>query len=225
MNRIVLLALSISFVCTILGFPTASAAVEPFAELAELTKDRVRWHASTQEIAASFNAERDRLGTDFEAAVVKFCADDADRAYWCGLFLTANSYLHKRPPLRLLAVALWEQGILDMPEKFLPGAGEQRSFHKLLAIEYARLGFGKLASHHKACDRYLFEEFDEGGPATDSDGIKVYEAIKPLESTVAGRKPAKTCCSAATNSSTATAHASCSTRPRADSTKSNATSG
>lgn len=62
MNRTILYAASTLFAAILVGSLHVSTAAEPFAELAELTKDRVRWAGSMQELAANFNAERDRLG-------------------------------------------------------------------------------------------------------------------------------------------------------------------
>jgi hypothetical protein len=172
----------------LVAMSTPVFAAEPFAELAELTKERVRWAGSKHELASSFNAERDCLGQAFESAVIKFAGHDCDRAYWCGLFLTEDGYLQKRSPQRLLAVALWENAVLVASERAPPGTGELRPLHTVLAIQYARLGFEKSARHHKACALYLFKELGEGGPAVSAEDFELFDSLKPLESSLAGRK-------------------------------------
>src|SRR5262249_26695836 len=127
------------------------------------------------------------LGDRFQSDLLKFVGTNSTRHYWCGAFLTTSDYRGEREANGLLAVALWEQGLLLESKK---GKDERhvRPLHHLLAIQYARLGFRTLAGHHKACAEYCRTELGEGGPATSLEDSKVYDSVEPLPLAI-GRQP------------------------------------
>jgi hypothetical protein len=153
---------------------------EAFAELKKLIgQDGTGWGFENDKQAAAFNVERDRLGGKFMPQLLSLIGSNPDSHYWCGEFLASNRYCQGRQPMSLLAIALWEQGVILEREKPKPSNDQLRSLNELLAIECAKEGLHALASYHKAQAEYLAEN-GASGPATNEDDTKIYESI-PLK--------------------------------------------
>lgn len=78
----------------------AAQTTKPFAELDRQVKvQRGGFNGSKQPLAAAFNAERKRLGKQFETELLKYLGDDVEKHYWISTFLEADSYLQGNAPL------------------------------------------------------------------------------------------------------------------------------
>ena len=173
----VLCLLSIAMLCrSDVPAPSGEEEPEPFAELDKETQRDLRWGFDNQSLARMFNAERDRLGEDFDGELIRFVGTNARRHYWCAAFLDSRSYLQGRAPRRYLSQLLYEQGLHLEATSDKPSLSEKRSFHHLLAIGYIRMGMVPLAVHHKRQAERLFEK-GAGGPATGVEEGRLYESI------------------------------------------------
>src|SRR5258707_8959771 len=79
----------------------------PFAILDEQVRSQPGgWNGDKSKLSTVFAAELQRLGSEFESALMKYIANDAEKHYWISLFLEDESYLHGSKPLPHLAMLI-----------------------------------------------------------------------------------------------------------------------
>lgn len=124
---------------------------DAFAELkTRLQEQRGGWAGSKQPLAEAFNAERKRLGEEFEAALMKFIGSDVERHYWVASFLTARSYLHGNQPLPELALRVMQQGLsLSREKKDRESRGDTLRLSVNAAVLSAKMKLIEQAVAHK----------------------------------------------------------------------------
>jgi hypothetical protein len=83
--------------------------VEPFS----LLKVQMDYQAtlSSSDLAESFNKERKRLGSNFEAELMKFTSNNIEFSYWASAFLIEPEYLNGNPPLYDLFLKVTDNAI------------------------------------------------------------------------------------------------------------------
>ncbi|MFL6209822.1 MAG: TonB family protein [Pyrinomonadaceae bacterium] len=90
----------------------------PFAELDKQVKTQEGgWAGSKQPLATLFNAERKRLGDEFEKELLKYIGIDVEKHYWVSLFLTVPDYLHGNKPLPKLALVIKDKALSLLSDK------------------------------------------------------------------------------------------------------------
>jgi hypothetical protein len=162
---------------------------EPFAQLKVLTNNGTQWGIENYRNADAFNAERDRLGANFVRAVIEFAGSNSANHYWCGVYLTEKNFLRGKKPMRNVATALWEQGlVLERQQNKKPSA-RLRCFHALLAIEYERNALHALASAHKSQAEQIGREYGIWGLSAHAENDSVYKkiAVEEMPTIVAER--------------------------------------
>jgi len=65
----------------------------PFESLHQETANPIRWEGSPGPLAKLFNEERDRLGEEFDKALIEFCGSSYERHLNCALFLSLPEHL------------------------------------------------------------------------------------------------------------------------------------
>lgn len=168
------------------GCPAAFAqnpAAQPFAGFdQELRKQQGGFAGDKSQLSGSFNAERQRLGKQFEPELLKYLGDDAEKHYWLSLFVTAPTYLHGNEPLPHLGLLMMEQGLSLLRSKTDADAHSRTvSLNVIAAVQSEQLGFRALASAHKDMAEELTnkdEDLRGSFPAMSETEIRLYDAIK-----------------------------------------------
>jgi hypothetical protein len=84
----------------------------PFVAFDEtLNKEPGGWNGNKERLSRAFNAERIRLGKDFEKELFTYLGLDVERHYWISSFLEDAAYLHGSAPLPHLALLIKQQGL------------------------------------------------------------------------------------------------------------------
>lgn len=155
---------------------------QPFEALARRSESA--WAGAKRPLVQLFNKERKRLGERFEAELLKFVAENVDRHYWCGLFLT-DAYPDEEfggKPQPHLALLLWHQGMVVASRgSDLDSLGDIVRLSKLAAVLSAKQGFAILAAEHKkTVEKLLAERPILKGccPAMSGEEHGIYEGIK-----------------------------------------------
>ncbi len=152
----------------------------PFATLDKETRDETRWYGGGQSLAELFNAERDRLGERFDAALLDFVGQCDVRHFYCAEFLVDPNSLHGREPRPYLSLLLLEQGLVLCQTKDTWIRPDSRwvlqvPFRFHLAVGYQRVGLTALAARHKQW--YEPRRKKEPDPGASDKDWKVYRAI------------------------------------------------
>ncbi len=165
------------------GEPTTA----PFSEFEKAIKsDKREWRVVRPRLSKMFNAERKRLGKDFEKELLKFIDADIERHGWW-VFLVDPECLGTNPPQPYLALLIMEQRIALYEKR--QGLDNQATLvgeSVMTAIFSKRLGFDHLAAVHKARARRLVAQnriLEGAWPILDKKSRKVYESIKIKEPT------------------------------------------
>lgn len=108
-----------------------SAQEKPFDRFESAVRaERGGFAGNKQELSKVFNAERIRLGDQFDAEVIKYLGSDVEKLYWIGFFLTSPSYLHGNVPLPESTYKIWKAAILLLEAK-----NDDSSLGRLLTIK------------------------------------------------------------------------------------------
>lgn len=155
---------------------------DTFVELkTRLQEQRGGWAGSKQPLAEAFNAERKRLGEDFEAELMKFIGSDVKRHYWVASFLTARSYLHGNQPLPEMALRVMQQGLSLLRKKEdRESRGNALSLSVNAAVLSAQMKLTeKAVAHKREVERLLTEDASLGAffPAMYDEERVLYKGI------------------------------------------------
>lgn len=118
--------------------------LKPFMNLQKCLKEKP-WGINNFEKAVMFNAERKRLGSDFEKELFVFLGTDIDACYWAGIFLTNDYYLNGNEPMYELGLKILEHGI-ELCRKNPGREIEIISFAMIAAVLYEKTGFHERAA-------------------------------------------------------------------------------
>jgi hypothetical protein len=174
MKRFLILSLVLFFCASVRGQTGV-----PFAALERQVKSEGGWGGANQ--AREFNAERMRLGDQFETALLKYVGTDIERHYWTSAFLTDKGYLRGKTPLPHLSLLLKQQALA-----LLEGKRDQDSLMNVVmlsvtaAVLAERLHLHALAVSYKTAAQSLIDhdpDFGGGFPALSSDERRIYDAI------------------------------------------------
>jgi|GEM_PF-1829988 len=154
---------------------------KPFSELLALEKEKGGWMTNTSEKARAFHKERMRLGKNFVSELLIFIANDVDRHYAIGYYLSEPSYLGKYKPMYELALLIFLQGIplTKKSSNFLIQCQEV-SFRVSAVMVAHKLGYKTLAVYHKTIAQHLMKNslYSGGFPAMSETELKIYKSIK-----------------------------------------------
>jgi TonB family protein len=85
----------------------------PFAVVEQAVREEPGgWAGNKERLSTVFNAERIRLGSEFEQELLKWLGEDRERHYWISLFLESESYLHGSKRLPELSLLIKQQGLV-----------------------------------------------------------------------------------------------------------------
>lgn len=158
----------LGFIFILLTLPGTSLGQDAFASFTKAVKEERGGFAGNKErLSKVFNEERNRLGANFETELWKYLADDADRHYWIGLFLTSKSYLHGNSPLPDLAFRVQSKG-LELLEK----RNDKRSLGRKVTMNRQLAVSTKLAG--KQDDAVKFRDNAESMLARYGDDLVAY---------------------------------------------------
>ena len=123
----------------------------PFAVVERAVREEPGgWAGNKERLSTVFNAQRIRLGTEFEQELLKWLGEDRERHYWISLFLESESYLHGNKRLPELSLLIKQQGLALAQRRNDP---ESRGYAVQLNITAAvlsdELGLRSLASAYK----------------------------------------------------------------------------
>ena len=171
------------------SFLLATSAVDaqqqtraPFANLDEQIRTQPGgWNGDKSKLSTVFAAERQRLGSEFESALMKYIVNDAEKHYWISLFLEDSSYLHGNKPLPYLSMLIIEQGLTLLRDKTDDDSvGLSLSLNVFGSVLAQKLSLNTLAiSHKNEAERRLAENAEWGGyfPAMSEEEIKLYDGL------------------------------------------------
>lgn len=145
----------ITFCLTVIVIGTlalqAQQPVAPFSQFEKaLTQEKGGWSGNKEFLSTVFDAERRRLGDQFESELLKWLGNDPEKHDWISSFLESESYLHGSKPLPYLALLVKQQGLALVQSK--DDEESQRYAVRLsitAAILSSELGFHALASAYK----------------------------------------------------------------------------
>ncbi|HEX7720954.1 MAG TPA: hypothetical protein VF397_02270 [Pyrinomonadaceae bacterium] len=167
----------------------------PFAILDEQVRSQpAGWNGDKSKLSTVFAAERLRLGRDFESALMKYIANDAEKHYWISAFLEYSDYLHGNKSLPHLSMLIIEEGLALLRDKTDDDSvGLSLSFNVVGAVLAEKLGLNTLAiSHKNDAERRLAENADWGAffPAMSEEERRLYDglpsAIKRVSTSLPG---------------------------------------
>lgn len=147
----------------------------------QVAKEPGGFAGDKQKLSTLFNAERIRLGKNFEPELLQYLGSDVDRHYWISAFLEVPSYLHGNQPLRHLSLLIKQQGL-----SLLRGQTDQESLGSVVSLSVTAavlsedLGLHSLAAAYKAdAEKLIAADEDFGGwfPAMDDYGRCLYTTI------------------------------------------------
>ena len=134
--------------CFASGYVSAQEA--PFRVFDEAVKKESGGLSGNKEnLSTIFNAERIRLGNEFETALWKYLGDDADKHFWISSFLTAKSYLHGNEPLPELAFKIRTRALELLQKK-----NDKRSLGRKVTINRKLAVSSKLAGKQDDAERF-----------------------------------------------------------------------
>src|SRR6266850_2634482 len=83
-----------------------------FANLEKAVKEQTGgWTANKERLSTVFDAERKRLGDQFDRELLRWLGNDPERHYWISLFLEDEGYLHGSKRLPQLSLLVKQQGL------------------------------------------------------------------------------------------------------------------
>lgn len=177
MRSIALSALLLLLLCT-----SVFSQEQPFSEfIAAINSERGGFAGNKEKLSTIFNAERHRLGDDFEAELLNYLGDDPEKRYWIGIFLTRTSYLHGSPAMPDLALDIWDKAIKTTRKaKETKAIGLRYNLSILAAILAHNLGKNVIALEYKSLgNRIIASGFDPAPytPALDRYEQCIYKTI------------------------------------------------
>lgn len=177
-----IITLLVVFICASPRIEAQVIVDEPFAELdRQVRGQQGGWAGSKQPLARLFNAERARLGSRFEAELLRYIGTDIKKHYWSASFLTASSYLHGNQPLPRLALRILQQGLSLLNRRTDEGGLCDVVRMSVNAARIAeRLGLHAEASSHKnEAERLRSEESARGCfPGMNEADRDLYDSIR-----------------------------------------------
>jgi TonB family protein len=157
-----ILEASLLLMCSLLTILAQDNKV-PFAKLDNQVKTQTGgWAGSKQDLSTVFNAERIRLGDNFEKELLKFLGNDIEKHYWISFFLEAPSYLHGNRPLPHLALLIKQQALSVLRGKTdQESLGDKVRLSVTAAVLSEDLGLHSLAESHKNDAEKILESSSE----------------------------------------------------------------
>jgi hypothetical protein len=154
----------------------------PFAELDRHIKTAQNgFWGGDDSIVTLFNAERKRLGKNFEAELMKYLGNDVEKHYWISAFLDYEDYLQGNERLPQLALRIKQRGLT-----IIENLSEEDAFSNIVglnvtaAILSKKLKMDAQAKSYKAKAEALLkkDELYRGTfPALDDEDRAIYDAI------------------------------------------------
>lgn len=129
----------------------AAAQDAPFQIFIEaVKKEPGGFNGNKENLSTVFNAERIRLGGEFEVSLWKYVDSDEEKHYWIPYFLTVKSYLHDNSPLPELASRIRQKALdLLVDKKDKSSIGRRINLMRELAISFKQQGKQELAIKYK----------------------------------------------------------------------------
>jgi hypothetical protein len=168
------------------AFPHAraqEAAHAPFAEVEKQVRaQRGGWWGPKEPLTALFNAERERLGEEFEAELLKYVGTDVEKHYWIALLLTDPEYLHGSKPLPELSLV-----IADNALSLLSGKEDEESLGLTVGVSVNAAVVGEKIGRHSSAVAYkrkaetLLSKYPDLGaffPALGEEERRLYDSIE-----------------------------------------------
>lgn len=161
----------------------AERTIPPFAVLdRQVRRQKGGWAGWKPPLATLFNAERARLGTDFQTELLKYVDNDFDKLYWVSVFLTDREYLEGNEPLPQLSLYLKHRALT-----LIGGRTDRESLGYAVrlrvgaAVLSETLGLHPLAAVYKSeAERMISEnaELRQSFPDLTPDERKLYDSIR-----------------------------------------------
>lgn len=158
MKKLLTICFTICF-ASVLSF----AQNKPFEVFDRAVKEQKGGFSGNKEyLSKIFNAERNRLGDNFEAEFWKYLGDDIEKHYWLNFFVESDSYLHGTKPLPELAFKIRQKG-LDLLDKKndKKSLGRKVTLNRRQAIYYHNVGKRDSALKSKTTAENILKQSDE----------------------------------------------------------------
>lgn len=178
MSKLILCFMIIAALCS----STLGQNTTAFAELDKRVRaERGGWAVSNESFATAFNAERKRLGDDFESELIKYIGDDVKKHYYIPSFLVEPSYLHDQKPLPELSLQIMKRGL-----NLLEGKTDEKSLGDTVSLSVraaflsAQMGRREEAVTYKSKAERLMSQkpiLKAYFPATSEEGLKLYRRL------------------------------------------------
>lgn len=174
------LGLFLSFL--LLGFSSALAQSDkPFAELDRYAKTGSGLFNHSDKTVSLFNAERKRLGANFENQLIGYLGGDVDKYYWISLYLSEKDYVQDNKPLPELALRIMQMG-LEITQTHSDDVSviNIMGLNVNAAILSKKLKKNDLAKKYKAAAESLLgkDEYLGTFPALNDKDREIYDSIK-----------------------------------------------
>lgn len=161
-----------------------NSAPAPFAELdKQVQTQEGGWAGSKQPLATLFNAERKRLGDEFEKELLKYVGTDIEKHYWTSLFLTEPGYLHGNKPLANLSLRIKDKALALLRDKQDEDSlGSTVELSVTAAVLSESIGEHSLAAAYKKQAESLLSRNDDlraWFPFLDDKERQLYDSIPP----------------------------------------------
>ena len=134
-----------------LSLDSQQTSLQPFSEFEkQLSIEPAGFSGNKERLSKVFDADRRRLGNNFETELLKWLGEDIERHYWISFFLESESYLHGNQRLPHLALLIKEQGL-----SFVRGHDDQESLRRVVGLSItaatlsSELGLEALARSYK----------------------------------------------------------------------------
>lgn len=165
-----------------LGCTFASAqSSAPFAELDEHIKtERNGYFGGDETTVALFNAERERLGKNFETELFKYLGKDAEKHKWIALYLKDEDYLQGNEPLLQLSLRILQRGLDLIETQKEDESRSATSLNVYAALLSLKLKMPAQARAHKAKVEELLKKGDDylgTFPALSDKDRAIYDSI------------------------------------------------
>jgi hypothetical protein len=165
------------------GSLVSAQSNEPFAELDRYVKTEQNGFFSGEESTVTlFNAERIRLGKNFETELLKYLGKDIEKHYWISAYLDYEEFLQGNERLPQLSLRIKQRGL-----SLIETQKEEDTFSSVIglnvtaAILSQKLKLPAQAKSYKAKAENLMKKDDAYRgtfPALDDADRAIYDAIE-----------------------------------------------